>query len=957
MLLLETLKMLHLHQLWRLHLYHQALAVLVGSSLTITGTGFGQAVVTICSEVCEIVTSTTSQIDCLTPANAGVGATEACDVVVTQDSGEVTEAGGFTYDRALTPTIASVTPVRGGTGGGTPLTITGSGFADSGNVVSIDGSPCVVVAESSTEIQCLTEHHNGAIEAPVIVEVPDQGYAAYDDVAAATFYYIDRWSSIWTWGGTGTPLAGEFIVITEGQTILLDTSTPILAFLLIKGGKLMFDGEQAELELQSKYILLVDGGQLEIGTEEEKYPSKATITLHGNTRCTEMPVFGCKVIGVRNGTLDFHGQYVPVTWTHLAATAAAGDTQIVLKQPVTWQPGDHIALATTSDRSSMKENEENYVAAVSADGLTITLQNPLEYRHISIEQTFGDRVVESRGEVGLLTRNILIRGNYNEEFLEEIPACEQEFNSGASMSDSMQTCFAGKFGEEIGSDEMGAIIIISPKYKDQGLVEARIQYTEFLNAGQAFRVGRYPIHFHLPGNMSTSYVRGNAIHHSNNRACTLHDVSNLLVEHNVVFNVKGLSFFIEDGVEEENILQYNLAIFTRMSNSLLNPDINPASFWIVNPNNKWRHNACAGGTHFCFWLRPAKVPDGPSWTRNYCPNKVPFDEFHNNTAHSMGWYGFWIMGQSNHAAYDPHDGTLENNGYCRGSRTQAVVGSFTTWNNKRGFEIVMGKNIRLENQTHMDHDFAGFDIFAGGAGGGPMGPDGPSIYNSVIVGHSMISDLTAGKASSCIPNGIAITPDGYTLEEVQFYNFDRPKCRAMIMKLEDPITTGNVVRTLGLVFGNSPNKVFLAPKEDHGLNFYDADGTLTGTAGSMLVGNSQTNPPSCVPDESGDLGKAHQGGHQGAVCPPEEVFHRVKLIPNTESFKYNSLTISNDYGNSTRAWAKMLNGWDMLLPQGPVNWINFDGMEHITNISYSSTVFGMDPNSGNYITFGHQMTH
>ena len=35
----------------------------------------------------------------------------------------------------------------------------------------------------------------------------------------------------------------------------------------------MFDGEASEIELQSKYILLVEGGQLEIGTEEEKYPA------------------------------------------------------------------------------------------------------------------------------------------------------------------------------------------------------------------------------------------------------------------------------------------------------------------------------------------------------------------------------------------------------------------------------------------------------------------------------------------------------------------------------------------------------------------------------------------------------------------------------------------------------------------------------------------------------------
>ena len=106
------------------------------------------------------------------------------------------------------------------------------------------------------------------------------------------------------------------------------------------------------------------------------------------------------------------------------------------------------------------------------------------------------------------------------------------------------------------------INLCSPKYKDQGLVEARISYTELTSVGQAFRVGRwrntksskipifflsrYPIHFHITGNMNTSYVRGNAIHHSNNRACTLHDISNATVEHNVAYNIKGLTFFLED---------------------------------------------------------------------------------------------------------------------------------------------------------------------------------------------------------------------------------------------------------------------------------------------------------------------------------------------------------------------------------------------------------------------------
>ena len=58
----------------------------------------------------------------------------------------------------------------------------------------------------------------------------------------------------------------------------------------------MFDRENPLIELQSKYILLVEGGALQIGSEEEPYDSKAIITMHGNVRCTEMPIFGSKNI-------------------------------------------------------------------------------------------------------------------------------------------------------------------------------------------------------------------------------------------------------------------------------------------------------------------------------------------------------------------------------------------------------------------------------------------------------------------------------------------------------------------------------------------------------------------------------------------------------------------------------------------------------------------------------------
>ena len=936
-----------------------------GTLLTLSGKGFSvseSTVVTVCDNPCTIKQSSTTEIQCLAPANPSQDATLACDVSLVQDSGSVSLSSGFSYDASITPTISSASPLRGGTGGGTLLTITGTGFASTGNIVSIDGSICDVSSESSTEITCYTNHHAGAVEAPVTVDVPGQGYARHQDLSLSTFYYIDRWSSVWSWGGVSAPQAGEFIVITEGQTILLDTDTPVLKFLLINGGTLMFDKDAPSLELQSEYILVAGGGKLIVGTEEEPYQNKATITMHGNVRCTEMPVFGCKVIGIREGSLDLHGKYVPVTWTHLAQTANIGDTSITLKEPVTWQVGEKIVVATTGDRNSMKESEEHSIAAVSSDGLTITLAEPLKYLHISIEQTFGGTVVETRAEVALLTRNVLIQGTKNEEFVEEIPACEQEFNSGGAFSDAMQTCFAGKFGEELGSDEMGAVIIISPKYKNQGLVEARISYTELTSVGQAFRVGRYPIHFHVTGNMNTSYVRGNAIHHSNNRACTLHDISNTTVEHNVAFNIKGLTFFLEDGVEMYNVVQYNLAIFTRMSNSLLNPDINPASFWIVNPNNKIRHNACAGGTHLCFWLRPARVPDGPSYTQNFCPFKVPFDEFHNNTAHSMGWYGFWIMGQSNHVNYDPHSGDPES-GYCNGHRITTTIGSMTTWNNKRGFEIVSGNSIRLEDQIHMDHDFSAYEIFKAK---GPYG-SGPGIYNSIIVGSSEVSKLI-GREDHCTPVGIQVAPTGYTLENITFYNFGT-KCAAMQVRIEEAGESANVVRTSGLSFVNTTNYLWIPPENSHSTWFRDIDGSMTGTADSHIVGKSIINPPQCVDDTGVSLGKGTPDlraklndwgepvdGITGQICDNSVNFHRMVITePAPSSMLYTKLNIKTRYGEVERPWLKMTEGWEALLVQdSAVNFLSFKTSEHLTNISYRFNVYGMHQGE-NYVLMGHEL--
>jgi hypothetical protein len=53
--------------------------------------------------------------------------------------------------------------------------------------------------------------------------------------------------------------------------------------------------------------MITNGGRLQIGSEAKPFQHKGMITVHGHIRSKELPVYGAKVLAVRNGTLDMHG--------------------------------------------------------------------------------------------------------------------------------------------------------------------------------------------------------------------------------------------------------------------------------------------------------------------------------------------------------------------------------------------------------------------------------------------------------------------------------------------------------------------------------------------------------------------------------------------------------------------------------------------------------------------------
>ncbi|KAF0024292.1 hypothetical protein F2P81_023094 [Scophthalmus maximus] len=918
-----------------------------GALLTVQGSGFDprNSTVTICGAECDVHrdVSTSTRLYCQSPSNNSTLSVLSCAVAVANRLDAANVSSGFTYNSQLTPVIAEVSPRRGGTAGGTRLTIAGSGFSTNMNEVNVTiaGSVCDVQSTNNTHIVCVTNAQSQSQETKVRVSIGDRGIAKMDN---ADFFYVDVWSSRFTWAGLPPPEKGSFAIITRGQTILLDTSTPVLKMLLIQGGTLVFD--EADIELQAENILITDGGLLQIGKEGAPFQHKAIITLHGNLRSPELPVYGAKTLAVREGTLDLHGIPVPVPWTHLAQTATNGSTTLTLMKAVTWKAGGEIVIASTGHRHSQRENEVRTIASVSADGKTLTLTEPLDHTHLGVSVRLPDGTwFEGRAEVGLLTRNIVVRGAQHMEWDDKIEACPEGFNTGEFAT---QTCFSGRFGEEVGSDQFGACIMFHAPRPNENLAVGRLEYVEVFHAGQAFRLGRYPIHWHLMGNVDyKSYVRGCAIHQTFNRAVTIHNTHRLLVEHNVIYNIMGGAFFIEDGIETENILQYNLAVFVKQSTSLLNDDVTPAAYWVTNPNNIIRHNAAAGGTHFGFWYRMHEHPDGPSYDSNICQKKVPLGEFFNNTVHSQGWFGLWIF-----VDYFPM-----KSGGCRSSTPEpAVFRALTTWNCEKGAEWVNVGAVQFEGFVMVNNEKAGIEgkrIIANSVS--EFGRDGgAAVTNGTIVGH--VDELALG-SSYCTHRGV-ITPfdDGMSVLDTKFLNFDRSSCAAIgVTKIDGTCGDrcgGWAVRFSGVEYFNSPNKAGF--RWEHEVVLVDTDGSLTGNVDYKVVPKSLLlDPAHC--SQSAEW----SAGFPGFVCDNTVNFHRLSLNnPTPASLKAKDIILSNSHGTSAVPYLKKRMthkfGWMAVLPSGDTyNWF-FKDMDHITNITYTAKFYGFKADQ--YVIINHNLT-
>ncbi len=499
--------------------------------------------------------------------------------------------------------------------------------------------------------------------------------------SAATWHL---WSDPATWNGH-IPAAGADVVIPYGKRVLLDVSPPPLHCLDINGS-LRF----ADKDLGLRVGCINARGLFAIGSESRPFTHRATLTLTGEKGSRNIQGSGPKMLSVLSGRLELHGAAHGPNWTRLSATAYAGTSKLTLERAVGWRAGDALVVASTDYDPA--QAEERRITAIR--GNVITLDNPLRWTH------WGQiaQGVDERAEVGCLSHNIVIEGDADSDV------------------------------QGLG----GHIMVMKPS-------TAHIADVELTRMGQKGQLGRYPLHFHLAGDVKGAYVRDCSIHKCYNRFLTLHGTQNARIEGCVGYDTIGHGYFLEDGVETHNALIGNLGLMTRRARpgeNILPSDLEPAVFWLTNPDNIVRGNAAAGSERYGFWMSLPLHPTGPSRTAqtdaNVWPRRTPLGVFADNVTHSNEHSGLNVDNGPNPAGvydapnYSPHSTPAPpQRGHADSAPLPAYFDNITAYKNRRRGLWLRGQNL-LVRHAHLADNSIGITLAASQSG----------LFDSRIVGES-----------------------------------------------------------------------------------------------------------------------------------------------------------------------------------------------------------------------------
>ena len=404
------------------------------------------------------------------------------------------------------------------------------------------------------------------------------------------------WSDPTIWSTDQLPGAGDVVSIGAGDTVTYNVvSTANVDTVAIQAGGTLQFSTSVNTELTVINLLVMPGGTLTVGTTANPVAAGVTAQIifpDVSFNYTEDPSqYGHGLIGL--GNVFMCGAAMNETWVQLASDAHAGDTTLTLAQPVSgWQVGAKIVLPDTQEILGIgagysPEYETATIAAVSPNGLIVTLASPLQFNHLGSTNLDGKE--EFMPDVGILSHNVVVRSQNPSGVRGHVV-----FMDRADV-DIRYVQFTG-LGRTKGVDaNSNEIAIDNTTYDANGNVT-------HIGTNEA---GRYAVFFDnvagptaIPADGYQFTFIGNSIY------CPLTPMPYLwgldlndshygLVEDNVLYNWSGAGIAAESGNETGNLIESNFVVRVTGDGARSNDGRDGVGFWFEGTNNYVINNVAA----------------------------------------------------------------------------------------------------------------------------------------------------------------------------------------------------------------------------------------------------------------------------------------------------------------------------------------------------------------------------
>lgn len=368
------------------------------------------------------------------------------------------------------------------------------------------------------------------------------------------------------------PPAGEHLVVAAGQSVMLAASATYRD--IDVHGVLALD-PAATLDLKCVNLRVHPSGQLRAAPAADAIQRIIFRDVPLDAADGEQAGNGL----VARGKVTLRGA-AKASFVRLAAEALAGDTSLALTEAAAgWRVGDRLVLPDSRQwriegESYVPRYEDATIAAISADGRTITLVAPLLFDHPGARN--GDGVLEFLPHVANRTRNVIVKS---------------ESGSGTRG----YTLFTGRADVDI-------------RY----VAIQTLGRTQLGSTGAANVADRHPVTFsHLYGpaggqaNGHQFTFIGNAItcglpDHNIKWGLTIRDSHYGLIQGNFLYNWHGAGIITASGNESYNVIEKNIVIRGRgvgdregWVGESKNRGDEGGAYWFRGPNNYVRGNVGA----------------------------------------------------------------------------------------------------------------------------------------------------------------------------------------------------------------------------------------------------------------------------------------------------------------------------------------------------------------------------